>query len=231
MDSLINNDEGEAYRQVAILNAKGQVASHTGAKCIDEAGHINGDNFSVQANMMLNKTVVPAMENAWKKNEDLPLAERMVAVLKAAQAEGGDIRGKQSAALLIVKGEATDEPWNDNVLDLRVDDHENPISELERLVKVFRAYEHMNKGDLYVEKGAMQEAMNEYNAAMEMFPENLEMQYWTAITLANDGEIDKAVKMLQKIYQEDSNWRELTKRLPKVGLLEVAKTDFDKLTR
>ncbi|MGM0580422.1 MAG: DUF1028 domain-containing protein [Bacteroidota bacterium] len=231
MDSLINNDEGQAFRQVAILNTKGQVASHTGAKCIDEAGHINGDNFSVQANMMLNKTVVPAMETAWKKNEDLPLAERIVAVLKAAQAEGGDIRGKQSAALLIVKGEATDEPWNDKVLDLRVDDHENPISELDRLVKVFRAYEHMNQGDLYVEEGAMQEAMNEYNAAMEMFPENLEMQYWTAITLANDGKIDKAVKMLQKIYQADSNWRELTKRLPKVGLLEVEQKELDQLIK
>ncbi|WMN11683.1 DUF1028 domain-containing protein [Marivirga salinae] len=230
MDSLINNDEGEAFRQVAILNSEGQVASHTGAKCIDEAGHINGDNFSVQANMMLNKSVVPAMENAWKSNKDLRLAERMVEVLKAAQAEGGDIRGKQSAALLIVKGEASEEPWNDKVLDLRVDDHENPISELDRLVKVFRAYEHMNQGDLYVEKGAMQEAMNEYNAAMEMFPRNLEMQYWTAITLANDGKMDRAVKMLQKIYQEDANWRELTKRLPKVGLLEVEEKDLIRLT-
>ncbi len=230
MDSLINNDEGEAFRQVAMLNTNGQVASHTGAKCIDEAGHINGENFSVQANMMLNKSVVPAMENAWKSNKDLKLAERMVEVLKAAQAEGGDIRGKQSAALLIVKGEASDEPWNDKVLDLRVDDHENPISELDRLVKVFRAYEHMNQGDLYVEKGDMKEAMNEYNAAMKMFPRNLEMQYWTAITLANDGEIDRAVKMLQKIYQEDANWRELTKRLPKVGLLEVVEKDLVKLT-
>lgn len=231
MDSLINNDEGEAFRQVAILNKNGQVASHTGAKCIDEAGHINGENFSVQANMMLNKSVVPAMEKAWKSNKDLKLAERMVEVLKAAQAEGGDIRGKQSAALLIVKGEASDEPWNDKVLDLRVDDHENPISELDRLVKVFRAYEHMNQGDLYVEKGAMQKAMNEYNAAMGMFPENLEMQYWTAITLANDGKIEKAVTMLQKIYQVDPNWRELTKRLPKVGLLNVEKEDLVQLVK
>jgi len=231
LDSLLNNDEGKAFRQVAILDVNGKIATHTGEKCIDEAGHINGENFSVQANMMLKKTVVPAMEAAWKSNNGLPLAERMGKVLEAAQAEGGDIRGKQSAALLIVKAEASDEPWNDKVLDLRVDDHENPVAELNRLVKVFRAYEHMNQGDLYVEKGAMQEAMNEYNAAMQMFPENLEMQYWTAITLANDGKIDKAVEMLQKIYMSDANWRELTKRLPKVGLLEVDQNELKRLLR
>jgi uncharacterized Ntn-hydrolase superfamily protein len=231
LDSLISNDDGAAFRQVAILNTEGQVASHTGAKCIEEAGHINGENFSVQANMMLKKSVVPAMENAWKTNSGLSLAERMIEVLKAAQAEGGDIRGKQSAALLIVKGQGTNEPWNDRILDLRVDDHENPIEELGRLVTVFRAYEHMNQGDLYVEKGVMQEAMNEYNAAMKMFPDNLEMQYWTAITLANDGEIDRAAKMLKKIYKGDNNWRELTKRLPKVGLLVVEENELVKLTQ
>ncbi|WP_340153817.1 DUF1028 domain-containing protein [uncultured Marivirga sp.] len=231
MDSLLNNDDGKAFRQVAILDVKGRVATHTGAKCIDEAGHANGDNFSVQANMMLNETVVPAMEVAWKKHSDLALAERMVKVLDAAQAQGGDIRGKQSAALLVVKAEASNEPWNDRVLDLRVDDHQNPGLELNRLVKVYRAYEHMNQGDYFVEKGKMQEAMNEYNAAMEMFPENLEMQYWTAITLANDGKIDQAVKMLQKIYKQDAKWRELTKRLPKVGLLEVEEQELKKLLK
>ncbi|MGJ3233631.1 DUF1028 domain-containing protein [Marivirga sp.] len=231
LDSLLNNDEGKAFRQVAILDAKGRVATHTGVKCIDEAGHANGDNFSVQANMMLKDTVVPAMEEAWKKYSDLPLAERMVKVLEAAQAQGGDIRGKQSAALLVVKAEASDEPWNDRVLDLRVDDHQKPVQELNRLVKVYRAYEHMNQGDYFVEKGKMQEAMNEYNAAMEMFPENLEMQYWTAITLANDGKIDQAVKMLQKIYKQDANWRELTKRLPKVGLLKVEDQELKKLLK
>ncbi|WP_340153740.1 DUF1028 domain-containing protein [uncultured Marivirga sp.] len=231
MDSLLNNDDGKAFRQVAILDVKGRVATHTGAKCIDEAGHANGDNFSVQANMMLNETVVPAMEVAWKKHSDLALAERMVKVLDAAQAQGGDIRGKQSAALLVVKAEASNEPWNDRVLDLRVDDHQNPGLELNRLVKVYRAYEHMNQGDYFVEKGKMQEAMNQYNSAMEMFPENLEMQYWTAITLANDGKTDQAVKMLQKIYKQDANWRELTKRLPKVGLLEVEDQELKKLLK
>lgn len=231
MDILLNDDSGREFRQVAILDKLGRVATHTGKNCIDFAGHSNGTDFSVQANMMLNDKVVPAMENSWEVNAHLPLAERMVAVLKAAQNQGGDIRGKQSAALLIVKGEATAEPWNDRLLDLRVDDAANPVQELERLLKVFRAYEHMNQGDLYVEKNEMKEAMEQYNLAMKMFPENLEMQYWTAITLANDKQLEPAVEMLQKIYKTDSHWRELTKRLPKVGLLQVSGTDLEKLLK
>ena len=231
MDILLSDDTGKDFRQVAILDKKGRVATHTGKTCIDVAGHANGENFSVQANMMLNDKVVPAMENAWKENKTLPLAERLVAVLKAAQQVGGDIRGKQSAALLIVAPEATATPWNDKTLDLRVDDALEPILEIERLVKVYRAYEHMNKGDYYVEKNEMQKAMDEYNKAMKMFPDNLEMQYWTAITLANGNDISKASAMLQSIYQKDVNWRELTRRLPKVGLLTVSEKDLKELLR
>jgi uncharacterized Ntn-hydrolase superfamily protein len=155
----------------------------------------------------------------------------MVAVLKSAQAAGGDIRGKQSAALLVVAAEKSDEPWNDRLIDLRVDDSSDPIAEIERLISVYRAYEHMNQGDLHVEKGEMDKAMQEYGAAMKMFPDNLEMQYWTAITLANNKEIAKAEKMLISIYSRDPNWRELTRRLPKVGLLNVSESELEALTK
>lgn len=231
VDLLLQNDEGKEFRQLAILDKQGSVATHTGKNCIDMAGHSNGENFSVQANMMLNDKVVPAMEKAWKENNTFPIAERMVEVLKAAQKVGGDIRGKQSAALLVVAGEASDEPWNDRLIDLRVDDAKDPIEELSRLLKVFRAYEHMNSGDLYVEINEMQKAMDEYGKAMKMFPENLEMQYWTAITLANNKDIKQASAMLQRIYKADANWRELTRRLPKVGLLTVSEKELSELLR
>lgn len=231
LDQLLSDDTGKEFRQVAILDTKGRVATHTGKNCLESAGHLNGNNFSVQANMMLNDNVVPAMEKAWKENEALPLAERMVEVLKAAQKAGGDIRGKQSAALLVVSPVNTGKPWDDRLIDLRVDDSADPITELVRLLKVSRAYEHMNKGDLYVEKNDMVKAMDEYNQAMKMFPGNLEMQYWTAITLANGKEIPKASAMLQKIYKQDANWRELTKRLPKAGLLTVSDTELKELTK
>ena len=226
LDILLAEDDGREFRQVAILDKEGRVATHTGKSCIDYAGHANGENFSVQANMMLNDEVVPAMEKAWNEFDGLPLAERMIAVLRAAENTGGDIRGKQSAALVVFAAEATTEPWNDKLIDLRVDDSDNPIKEIDRLLKVYRAYDYMNQGDLYVEKNDMKRAMEAYNAAMRMFPKNLEMQYWTAVTLANDKQIEKASEMLQGIYAQDKNWRELTRRLPKVGLLNVSEENL-----
>lgn len=220
VDLLISTDEGRDVRQLAIVDAKGNSAGYTGAKCIAEAGHIFGDNYSVQANMMLNSTVWSAMSKAFENSKG-PLAERLIAALEAAQNEGGDIRGKQSACLLVVRGDATGNLWEDRLIDLRVEDNLQPIDEIKRLLKVYRAYEHMNKGDLAVEKNDMKLAMDEYNAAMQMFPENLEMKYWTAVSLANTGEIEKSLPMFKAIFIIDENWRELTKRLPPVGLLTV----------
>lgn len=221
VDLLISTDEGRDVRQLAIVDAKGNSAGYTGSKCISEAGHIVGDNYSVQANMMLNNTVWGAMSKAFENSKG-PLAERLVLALEAAQKEGGDIRGKQSACLLVVKGEASGNIWEDRLIDLRVEDNPQPIGEIKRLLKVYRAYEHMNKGDLAVEKNDMMLAMDEYNAAMQMFPENLEMKYWTAVSLANTGKVEKSLPMFREIFTVDKNWRELTKRLPAVGLLTVS---------
>ncbi len=231
LDILLGDDSGKDFRQVAILDKLGRVATHTGKSCIDMAGHSNGENFSVQANMMLNDKVVPAMEAAWKEYSALPLAERMVAVLKEAQNVGGDLRGKQSAVLLVFAAETSKTPWNDKLIDLRVDDAVDPIKEIDRLLKVFRAFEHMNKGDYYVEINEMKNALDEYNKAMKLFPDNLEMQYWTAITLANGKEISKASTMLQSIYKKDPNWRELTRRLPKSGVRIVSQNELAELLR
>jgi uncharacterized Ntn-hydrolase superfamily protein len=229
---LLKSDEASNVRQVGIVDKNGNIAVHTGDKCIDFAGHKIGVNYSVQSNMMLTNKVPDTMAEAFEQSKGLPLAERMLSALEAAQSVGGDIRGKQSAAIRIVKVESSNEPWNDDyVVDLRVDDNADPIAELGRLLKVHRAYEFMNEGDLQVEYGNMDKAMSAYNAAMQMFPNNLEMQYWTAITLANNGEIAKASNMLQKVYNSDENWRELTKRLPKVGLLTISETDLKSLLK
>jgi uncharacterized Ntn-hydrolase superfamily protein len=131
--------------------------------------------------------------------------------------------------LLIVKGRATGNLWEDRIIDLRVEDNPEPIDEIKRLLKVYRAYEHMNKGDLATEKGDMKLAMDEYNAAMKMFPENLEMKYWTAISLANTGEVEKSLPMFKEIFSKDKNWLELTKRLPAVGLLIVDESSLKKI--
>ena len=225
VELLISTDEGREMRQLAIVDSKGNSFAYTGSKCISEAGHFVGNGYSVQANMMLNNTVWNAMSEAFE-NSTGPLAERLVAALEAAQNEGGDIRGKQSACLLVVRGDATGNLWEDRLIDLRVEDHSDPVTEIKRLLNVYRAYEHMNKGDLAVEKNDMKLAMDEYNAAMKMFPENLEMKYWTAVTLTNTGEIEKSLPMFNEIFSQDANWKELTKRLPAVGLLNVDENDL-----
>jgi len=230
LDILLSDDAGREVRQVGIVDAKGNVANFTGKNCVDFAGQIKGKNFAIQSNMMLNDQVPMAMKTAFEANAKLPLAERVLAALKAAQKVGGDIRGKQSAAILVVKGQATGKPWDENhLVDLRVDDHAAPLVEMERLLKTHRAYEHMNNGDLATEKNDMKLAMQEYEAAMNMFPKNLEMQYWTAITLANNGNIHKAKLMLKAIYAKEPNWRLMTPRLPKSGLLTVKEQDLNLL--
>lgn len=228
---LLKSDEGREVRQVAIMDAKGNVATHTGEKCIAYAGHQQGGNYSVQANMMLTKDVWPAMAAAYERSQGLPLAERVIIALEAAENAGGDIRGKQSAALLLVKGQPAENAWDDPVIDLRVDDSEEPLEELKRLLKVYRAYEHMNKGDLAVEVGDMSVALQEYGKAQSMFPDNLEMQYWTAVALANKDRLDEALPIFKRIFEKDDNWRELTKRLPDAGLLDLKKKELKKILK
>src|ERR1035437_6526586 len=166
VDSLLGSDDGRDVRQLAVLDTKGNSAAYTGKNCVADAGHLNGENYSVQANLMISNKVWPAMEKAFKESKG-PLAERLITVLEAAQKEGGDIRGKQSAAILVFKGTSTGKPWEDKLIDLRVDDNPQPIPELKRLLKVLRAYDHMNNGDLAVEKGDMQKAMIEYSTRSE----------------------------------------------------------------
>ena len=228
LPQLLDSDEGEAFRQISILNTKGNAATHTGEKCIADASHIVGNGYSVQANMMLNDKVVPVMSEAFK-NSTGPLAERMVEVLKAAQSAGGDIRGQQSASLLIVKTESSGKIWEDRLIDLRVEDHPEAVSEIARLLKVYRAYEHMNNGDLAIEKNDEVLALKEYNTAQEMFPENLEMQYWTAVSLANIGNIDEALILFKKVFKADRNWHTLTNRIVDNGLLNINKENLEKI--
>jgi uncharacterized Ntn-hydrolase superfamily protein len=228
LDALIASDDAPDFRQVAIIDAHGNVAAHTGGKCIAEAGHIVDTHFSVQANMMLHNTVWGAMADAFKKTEG-PLAERLVAALEAAQEEGGDIRGKQSAALLVVRGEATGNIWEDRLIDLRVEDHPEAVKEIKRLLRVFRAYELMNQGDEAITNNDEEGALRAYGSAGAMFPDNLEMKYWHAISLANLGRLDEALPMLKAIFRKDNSWRILTERLPASDLLNVDEKDLKKI--
>ncbi|MGB8375262.1 MAG: DUF1028 domain-containing protein [Salegentibacter sp.] len=229
LEALIREDDGRDYRQVALLDDKGHAAAYTGEKCVESAAQIVGENFSVQANLKLNDKVVPAMAEAFRNNSDLPLAERVMEVLKAAQEAGGDLRGRQSAALIVVGPEKTDKEWEDKKIDLRVDDSDTPVQELDRLLRTARAYEHMNKGDLAVENNDMEKAMQEYGAAGEIFPGNLEMKYWKAVAMANNGRVKEALPIFREIFAQNDHWRIMTMRLPASGLLNVSDEELDRI--
>ena len=216
--ALLAGDEGREVRQVAMIDTQGRVDAWTGKNDIQSAGHIVGKNYSVQANLMLNDKVWPAMSAAFENTKG-DLADRMLAALDAAQSVGGDIRGKQSAALIVVTGKPTGQSWKDRIFDLRVDDSAEPLVELRRLVKLQRAYNHMNAGDLAVEHKDNEGALREYSAAEKLVPDNAEMIYWHAVALVNMGRVDDSLPLFRRVFKMDPNWATLTPRLPKSGLL------------
>jgi uncharacterized Ntn-hydrolase superfamily protein len=216
--ALLAADEGHDLRQVAMVDGEGRVAVHTGERCIADAGHEAGEGFSVQANMMAGPDVWPAMARAYREAQG-DLAERMLAALEAGQAAGGDIRGRQSASILIVKPASTGRPWADTVMDLRVEDHPQPIRELRRLVGLHRAYQHMNRGDDLLGAGEVEDALHEYRAAAEIAPEIEELPFWHAVTLADLGRVDEALPIFRDVFARNADWATLLSRLPKAGLL------------
>ena len=228
LKTLLAKDEGRDVRQVAMVDARGRVAAHTGAKCIEAAGDRTGAGYSVQANLMANGRVWPAMARAFEAARG-DLAERMLAALDAAQREGGDIRGRQSAALVVVKAESTGKPWADRLFDLRVDDHPEPLRELRRLVRLQHAYNHMNAGDAAVERKDNEGALREYAAAERLVPDNIEMVYWHAVALANMNRVEEALPLFRRVFDAEPNWRTLTPRLVKSGILPDDKKLIDRI--
>lgn len=217
---LLGGDAGRDVRQVAMIDAEGRVAAWTGDKCIVAAGHQVDEQkqFSVQANLMDRDTVWPAMARAFSSAEG-DLADRMIAALEAAEREGGDIRGRQSAALLVVRGQPSGRPWEDRMFDLRVEDHPEPIAELKRLLTLARAYTHMNAGDLAMEEKDFAKANAEYGAAARLAPNIAELPFWHAVALTNNGKIDEALPIFKSVFAREARWAELVRRLPSAGLL------------
>jgi len=228
LKTLTSKDEGEAVRQVGMIDIKGNVAAHTGSRCIKYAGHIVGENYSVQANMMANGTVPKAMAVAFEKTKG-DLADRMMAALEAAEAEGGDIRGKQSAAMVIVSGEPSGVDWKDTKLSLRIEDHPTPLIELKRLIRVHRAYQHANMGDHYMETEENDKAIIEYSKAAEYYPENAELPYWSAVALANGGRVEEALPVFRSVFERNPDLKTMTPRLVKSGLLPDDKSLISKI--
>ena len=216
--ALLAIDEYANVRQIGMIDANGVVANHTGDSSIADHCDIAADNYSVQANMMWKPTVCEAMAAAFEA-ADGDLAERMMVALEAAQGEGGDIRGKQSAAMLVVNNDRSQPAWGGRVIDLRVEDHAEPLAELRRLVTMNKAYNLMNAGDEYMMLGEIDNAVVAYGGAEKLVPDSHEMIFWHAATLADAGKIDEAMPLFAKAFAMWPRWREIIPRLPASGLL------------
>ena len=212
LETLVRADEGREVRQVAFVDAAGQVGAHTGADCIREFGHLTGDGFSVQANMMERDTVWSAMADAYR-DADGDLPDRLLAALTAAQAERGDIRGMQSAAMLIVESEPTGTEWGDRVIDLRVEDHATPVDELARLLRLWRAYGRAEHAEELELEDDLDGALLERLAALEIEPDHPEIAFWAAIALARAGRLDEARRTVAIAHGAHQGWAELLRRV------------------
>ncbi|MBI1723876.1 MAG: DUF1028 domain-containing protein [Gemmatimonadetes bacterium] len=230
--ALLAGDPDSQVRQVAMIDARGGVASHTGSRNIPMAGGRVGRWYAAQANLMARNTVWDAMGRAFETTQG-DLADRLLAALDAAQREGGDIRGQQSAALVVVSGDRSLPAW-DRIFDLRVEDSRNPLGELRRLLRVARAYRHATAGDDYVTKNQIDSAVAAYAAAEALLPDsavNGELVYWRAVTLADRGRVDEAIPLFRRSFAQDTAWVALLWRLPRVGLLRADSATIARIVR
>jgi len=209
LQRLLASDDSADYRQVAVVDARGQVAVHTGQGCIAFAGDETGDGYSCQANMMARDTVPAAMSAAFEHSEG-ELAARLLAALDAAQGEGGDVRGRQSAALLVVSPGA--EPWRARI-DLRVEDHPDPLTELRRLLTLHRAYEYAERPDELMGEGRPDEAGPLYERASTLAPDNDELIFWAGLAAAQNGDMETALRRVRASLDINPSWAELLRRL------------------
>jgi uncharacterized Ntn-hydrolase superfamily protein len=217
LDSLLKADAHNEGRQVAMVDAKGTVATYTGKNAIPFCGHKSGAQYSCQANLMASDRVWPAMAEAYEKAQG-DLAERMMQALEAGQRAGGDIRGMQSAAILIVKAESTGKPWNDRVMDLRVEDSPQPLKELRRLIKLRRAYDLEDQGDNFISEKKPEEALKAYEQAAKLAPDVVELRFWAAVSMYTNGREAEALKEFHDVFRTESQWVDLIPRLAQVGL-------------
>jgi len=212
LKALTAGDPGADLRQAALVDAQGRAAAHTGSRCIPAAGHATGDGFSCQANLMDRDTVWGAMAETFVKTGGR-LAERMMVALEAAEAEGGDIRGRQSAAMLVVSGKPTGRPWEDRVIDLRVEDSPEPLAELRRLLRMRSAYDADAEADHLDELGDSAAANAKRVEAFELDPENVELRFWGGLAMYQSGDIERGVDLVAGAVRADRRWFTLIRRL------------------
>jgi uncharacterized Ntn-hydrolase superfamily protein len=225
LSRLVADDPGGHLRQVAVVDGAGRVAAHTGSSAMPYAGHVIGDGVSCQANIMASERVWPAMLETFQAAGG-SLAARLMSALDAAEAEGGDIRGRQSAAMLVVP--AAGEPWR-TAVSLRVEDHPDPLPELRRLLALHEAYALASQADELAGTGRHDEAAALYERASELAPDSHELLFWAGLGVAKSGDVDAGVAKVRAAIALQPTWREVLPRLPQ-DIAPAAPAVFERLT-
>ncbi|HET9074190.1 MAG TPA: DUF1028 domain-containing protein [Solirubrobacteraceae bacterium] len=212
LDELLAEDEGRDSRQVALIDAKGRVAVHTGARCIVHAGHVVGDAVSCQANIMVTPEIWGAMLEAYEaaRGQGATMARRLLAAMDAAEALGGDARGRQSAALLVVPAEG--EAWQ-KVVELRVEDHPDPLLEMARLLSIQEAYALASQADDELVEGRHEAAGQLFQAALTLLPDSHELKFWSGASLAHAGDLEAGTRLVREAIEAQPGWRWLLPQL------------------
>jgi uncharacterized Ntn-hydrolase superfamily protein len=218
LQALLADDPDREVRQVGMVDAAGRSAAFTGGRCVEAAGHLTADGVSIQANMMERPTVWPAMAEAYRST-DGPLADRLIAALRAAEAEGGDVRGRQSAALLVVP--ATGAAWAIRY-DLRVEDDRAPLDELARLLRVARAYEAFDRSEAPAMAGDLAAAAAAMEEAHELAPDDDQITLWTALMFAGTGRTAEARRLFTEARLAEPRGAEHLRRFLGAGHLPPA---------
>lgn len=220
LKSLLETDPRSEMRQVGMVDSKGNIGVHTGSRCIDFAGHVTGSQFSCQANLMSNDSIWGAMEMEFVRKDELELPERLVATLEAAETAGGDVRGKQSAALLVVSSKIYPNTWMGKVVELRVEDDPEPLQELKRNLRLKRAYDWVEKGDDLLGLGRIEESLGAFKKAEELAPDYEEIRFWVGVTLSGSQTTQReGIEIVKEILSRSPNWKTVTKSLVVKGYL------------
>jgi uncharacterized Ntn-hydrolase superfamily protein len=220
LDELLARDTNRDVRQVAMIDAIGNVATHTGSSTIPEAGHTRGPGFSCQANMMWAETVWDAMASAYSGATG-DLASRLLDALDAAEGERGDIRGRQAAGILIVGPDPLEEPWRGVRMHLHTDDHAEPLADLRRIVDLHRAYERLESAEEFALADDQAGAARAVLDALRLAPGSDEVRFWSAIGMASSGMLNEAGGLIRQAFASDPGWEELLRRLVSHKLVEL----------
>jgi uncharacterized Ntn-hydrolase superfamily protein len=225
---LTRDDEGKEFRQLGIIDSKGNASAFTGWRCLEWAGSIVGKNYTAQGNILAGEDVVKGMSQKFESTKG-ELADKLVAALEGGQEGGGDARGRQSAALLVVRKNVGRAGYGDRYIDLRVEDHPEPIAELKRLLVMHRVYRLIDDGEEKMATGDPEGGLSMIKEAVSLGPSIDDAHIDLGVIYLKLGKRDEALKAFGQALKLNPRMKTMIKQLPGAGLMEKDPEIFKEL--